>query len=279
MKNDKQKVMILAALGVVMVGVGAFSFMGGSEPAAPPATTKKQEPEAETTSHSETETGTSETTPGTSPETSPETVVKIDPETGKPVTSPVGAEGGQAAEGTVPTAPPEINVLVDPEAVRVAQLSARDPFNGVRWDPMERIRPVSQPSNPTPPRTSTTRRPGSLGGKPITVPPFPVDGTDGLNPISGGGQIGTTPGGMPTIEEPPYKVNGIVRGANSAAIVTDGSGKQRIVRVGSNLDPDTKVLGVENGKMIVRYRGKIKTVSIDEAGANQKEGNKPPQNQ
>lgn len=43
--KDKQKVIILAVLGIVIVGVGAFQFLGGSSP-EPPKTAKKAEADA-----------------------------------------------------------------------------------------------------------------------------------------------------------------------------------------------------------------------------------------
>jgi hypothetical protein len=278
MKNDKQKMMILGALAVVMVGVGAFSFMGGSAPAPAPAA-KKPEPDAQNTSHAEGEqtptatATTTETDAGTATANSAETTIRIDPATGKPVVD----QGAPANTGIAPPAN-EINVLVDPEAVRVAQLPQRDPFNGTRWDPMENLRPTTPVVTPTqkPPKTRNSGyRPPRLGGDvgPLRIDPGDLTGP-GLNPIGENSGIS-----MPSVEEVPYKVNGIVRGANSAVIVTDGQGKQRIARVGSNLDPDTKVLGVENGKMVVRHRGKIKKVSIDDSGAAQKGSAKPPQNQ
>jgi len=275
--NDKNKMMILAALGVVLVGVGAFSFMGGGTPAPEPApTTKKEKPDASNTNYNEGEGATSgtategATTEGATAEGTP----AIDPNTGQPVVDP-NATGNAVAGGPV-----DVSVLVDPEAVRVSRLPQRDPFNGSRWDPMLDVKPVSQGDPPRPKPQPVVRngggRPPKLGGGgfvPIGVNP----GDIGLPGVGGAG--GNT-SGMPHVEDVQYKVNGIVRGANPAAVITDGSGKQRIVKVGSQLDPDTQVVGVENGRMILRHRGKIKSVSIDDAGASNKDGgNKPPQNQ
>lgn len=279
MKNDKNKVMILVALGVVMLGVGAFSFMGGSKPEPAPVT-KKSEPNAETTSQTQ---GEQEPTPTPTGGPVAEGTSTIDPATGEPVVNPNGNPNGTPTGDPKLGAPPEneVSVLVDPEAVRVAKLSLRDPFNGNRWDPMNDIKPVTQNATPPPqprPRSNGGSRPRPMGGQDFR--PLPVD-ANGLNPVGGGsGTIGSgNPGQMPNYDDVPYTVNGIVSGANSAAIVTDGQGKQRIVKVGSSLDPDTKVLGVENGKVIVRYRGKVKTISINNAGAPTTGGNKPPQNQ
>jgi hypothetical protein len=265
--NDKNKVMILAALGVVMVGVGAFSFMGGGTPAPEPtATTKKDKPAKNTNFEGE---GTAPTTTeGTATEGS---TAEVDPNTGQPVVDP-NATGNAVANG-----PADVSVLVDPEAVKVSRLPQRDPFNGSRWDPMLDVKPVTQGDPPRPKPQPTIRRPSPprlQGGGFVPMSPGPGDiGLPGIGGTGGGNA-------MPHVEDVQYKVNGIVRGANPAAVITDGSGKQRIVKVGSQLDPDTQVVGVENGRMILRHRGKIKSVSIDDAGASNKDGgNKPPQNQ
>lgn len=39
-------------------------------------------------------------------------------------------------------------------------------------------------------------------------------------------------------------------------VLQDDDGKQRLVRVGENLDPNTKVVSVEKGKVKVRAGGK-----------------------
>lgn len=274
MKNDKNKIMILAALGVVMVGVGAFNFLGGSPAPAPVQTSKKdKDAEPEQTSYEGSQgTATGNSAGPTGEATGEGTAVAVDPNTGKPVEDP------NATASTTPPGEMDVSVLVDPEAVRVSRLPSRDPFNGSRWDPMLEVKPVSSQGDPPRPRPTPRpsgggKRPTGLGGSGFA--PLGVgQGDIALPGVDGGG--GTT--AMPHVEDVPYKVNGIVRGANSAAVITDGSGKQRIVKVGTQLDENTRVVGVEKGRMILNHRGKIKTVSIDDAGAD-KGGNKPPQNQ
>lgn len=284
--------MILGALGVVMVGVGAFSFMGGGgAPEPAPVTTKKKEPAAQNTSETTTQ-PTTTTAPngenaGANPSGNPVAVTPTDP--GKPTGEETPGNGNPvaSAEGTANASSNVVNTLVDPALVAASALPVRDPFNGSRWDPMEAVQPTSNPvSTPTPRPTPKPKVSISKGGRRWTggggYTPFPVGDPGSLNGNANSGLpgVGTNPSGMPDIQEVPYKVNGIVSGRNSAAIVTDGSGKQRIVRVGSDLDPDTKVLGVENGQMIVRHRGKVKKISIADsakstpAGGGQSQQNK-----
>ena len=45
--NDKKKVIVLAALGAVLLGVGAFSMTGGGAPAPAPAEAAKEEQQSE----------------------------------------------------------------------------------------------------------------------------------------------------------------------------------------------------------------------------------------
>lgn len=85
-------------------------------------------------------------------------------------------------------------------------------------------------------------------------------------------------GPPPNYDEVPYKVNGVINGSRPAVVVSDSTGgSQRIVRVGSKLDAETEVIGIQRGKMIVRKHGKVKTISIEEGGA-LKEGGKSPEN-
>lgn len=65
MNNEKKKLVILGVLAVVVVGIGAFSFMGGSKPApaATESTTASTEPEPEATAEGD-PSQTSEALPG-----------------------------------------------------------------------------------------------------------------------------------------------------------------------------------------------------------------------
>lgn len=280
--KDKQKIMILAALGVVLIGASAFSFMGGGSPEPAPVTKKKAEPKAETTSETTvdpsttTSTGTGETGTPVRPSDPGKSTGEENP-TGGTIVNNTGTGVNETLDPNNPTRNPntapivekaEVSMLVDPALVAASALPARDPFNGARWDPMEAVKPAANNTPPvTNPNPSRPKYTGPRIGKGGTLQPYRFDpGT-----LQGSGQdplpnVGTNPNtGMPDIQQVPYKLNGVVSGSNSAAIVTDGSGKQRLVRVGSQLDPDTKLLGVENGEMVVRHRGKIKKISIEDS--------------
>lgn len=280
--KDKQKIMILAALGVVLIGASAFSFMGGGSPEPAPVTKKKVEPKAETTSETTvdpsttTSTGTGETGTPVRPSDPGKSTGEENP-TGGTIVNKTGTSVNETLDPNNPTRNPittptaakaEVSMLVDPALVAASALPARDPFNGARWDPMEAVKPAANNTppvtNPNPPRPRYSGPRISKGGG--IVPPINID--PGTLQGSGTGlpNVGTNPNtGFPDIQQVPYKLNGVVNGSNSAAIVTDGSGKQRLVKVGSQLDPDTKLLGVENGEMVVRHRGKIKKISIEDS--------------
>ncbi len=277
--KDKQKIMILAALGVVLVGASAFSFMGGGSPEPAPVTTKKAEPKAENTSETTVEPTTTESGGIPAKPTDPgRNTGEENHNGGIVVNNNSGTNVNETLDPNNPTRNPnlapssaknEVSMLVDPALVAASALPARDPFNGARWDPMEVVKPVpnnaTPVTNPNPPRPKYTGPRIAKGGR--TIPPYQFD--PGTLQGSGNGQlpdVGTNPNtGMPDIQQVPYRLNGVVSGSNSAAIVTDGAGKQRLVRVGSQLDPETKLLGVQNGEMIVRHRGKIKKISIEDS--------------
>lgn len=293
--NDKKKVMILAALGVILLGAGGYSLLGGGSAPAPAPTVKHTPKEGDPTTTADIKTsdpGEGATSGAATEGTKPDATKSPAGEAGTATVGPDGKPLAAVPDGTKPggpvtkgapdgTAPVEASTspLVDPALVAAAKLPVRDPFNGARWDldaiaRAKQEKPVSAP-NPAP---NTVRRPKLMGNKPISFPPMGVDpgqlqGT--LPNVGQGGQVG-----MPSIDDVPYTVTGVVRGSHPAVVVKDGSGNQRIVQVGHKLDADTEVLGVARGKMIVRHRGKVKTISIEDAGAApNKGGAKPPQNQ
>jgi hypothetical protein len=293
--NDKKKVMILAALGVILLGAGGYSLLGGGSAPAPAPTAKHTPKEGEATATADIKTsgpgeGAATGTPtpdATKPATTTESGnAAIGPDGTKSATAPVPdgtkpGPDGKPQTGTPGANPSEgsVSLLVDPALVAAAKLPVRDPFNGTRWDLDSIARAKQEKQVPTPNTVpNTVRRPKSMGSKPFSMPPMGVDpgqlqGT--LPNVGQGGQVG-----MPSIDDVPYTVTGVVRGSHPAVVVKDASGNQRIVQVGHKLDADTEVLGVARGKMIVRHRGKVKTISIEDAGAApNKGGTKPPQNQ
>lgn len=266
--NDKKKLMIIGALTVVMLGVGAFQFMGGSaqpEPVSKGTTTKN---DAKLTAVSDTETAPKVSSPGgNGPKEVTQNSVTTDPDVAK---SPEGTDTGVSIEASA-------EMVVDPMLVAAAKLSPRDPFDGVTWDLEKQAqiatKPVSTPNYSKPTPGPRIRRPGGMDGQ---LRPFPVGSGEILPDVTGTG--GQPNGQMPSYDDVPYKVNGVINGSRPAVVVSDSTGgSQRLVRVGSKLDAETEVIGIQRGKMIVRKHGKVKTISIEEGGA-PKEGGKSPEN-
>jgi hypothetical protein len=53
-----------------------------------------------------------------------------------------------------------------------------------------------------------------------------------------------------------YKVVGLIGGVRPAAMVEDSAGNQKLVLVGSAIDGDSRVKGVESDTVTIEYRGK-----------------------
>ncbi len=259
--NDKKKMMIIAALAVIMLGVGAFQFMGGSAKPEPVAKGTKTPPKLTTVSDPQT------TPHATTPD--PSGAINQDLTA---VTSGNGTANGEVKTETG-NGEAAVEMTVDPMLVAVERLSPRDPFNGVAWDLEATARTASQPvSTPTPrPQPVAIRRPRGLGSQ--TRPWEPGTGDIKLSGVGGGNEVAQQ---MPVYDEVPYKVTGVINGSRPAVVVSDNAGgSQRLVRVGSKLDPDTEVIGIQRGKMIVRKHGKVKTISIEEGAPAKAGGNSP----
>jgi len=227
--DDKKKIAALAALFIVMIGVGAFQFIksGSPEAPAPKAATEPQ------TASAKTEKVASETDP--SGKQADEHAEKTE-----------NADKADKAE--------ETKTEVDPALVAAARLGKRDPFDGRQWD-KSLVRPDNTPAPPTiaPPIQRPKR---SISGQ------LPFDPTKvGVLPEGGGPAI--TPGGkLPNLDEFPYTVSGTILGDRPCVVVTDTEGKQKVVPVGGSIDGDSQVLSISKGKVTVRHRGKTKTFSV-----------------
>jgi hypothetical protein len=82
------------------------------------------------------------------------------------------------------------------------------------------------------------------------MPPMPIEG---LLPGPNG-----QPTGPAVVPEPPfgYSVSGVIVGQHPAAVFTDAQGNQRLVQLGGSLDAETKVIGIEKGKVTVKHGSK-----------------------
>lgn len=208
--KDKQKIIVLAVLGVVIVGIGAFQFMGGGSP-EPAKTSKKAES-----------------------------------------AKPKSSEDPAMDEKKV-----ELTKLI------TGSLPARDPFRPASLEPEPNTvatttppAPTQPPAAPTSPRTP---RPSPMAGGIAPMNPMgslPAAMPNGMTgPV--GGAVAVQPGApLRQPGEPGYSVAGVVIGEQRMVVLQDDDGKQRLVRVGENLDPNTKVVSVEKGKVKVRAGGK-----------------------
>lgn len=205
--KDKKKLMIVAILAVVVLGVGAFQFMGGSGN-TPPASSDKKKP-------------------------------------------------AQATDAPATDAPKNPGVA--------QPLAERDPF----------AVPKSAEPTPTAPPPTTPQPNNVPHGHMVRntehVPPVEIDGqlpsaVPGAGPAGPTGPIG--PGGNQAIvkAEPEfsYKVVGVMVGSKPCAVFADSQGNQRLVPLGGSIDSNTKVVGIEKGKVTVRSGSK--TLHFDMGG-------------
>lgn len=175
---------------------------------------------------------------------------------------PPAAEKKESKAEETPKAAEEEKPDVKNPAYAMA-LPQRDPFKQPSLASTEPAPPTATPA-PTPPpaanRPNRVRRPG--GGRDISIPPFPIDNSGSLPgavsappPLPGtlgGGSVALTPT-EPTMS---YSVSGVIVGRRPAAVFTDGQGNQRLIPLGGSLDGDTKVVGIEKGKVTISHRGK-----------------------
>ncbi len=145
-------------------------------------------------------------------------------------------------------------------------LPPRDPFETPKElmpTPTPTPQPPQQPQNPRTthegrPIRNTEHMPVAIGGQ---LPDAMGNGGP-MGPIGPGTQA-------PHIEATPaYSVVGIMIGAHPVAVFADSQGNQRLVPLGGSLDADTKVTGIEKGKVTLRFRGK--TLRLDLGNPNAK---------
>lgn len=231
MKDDKKKMMILGVLALVMIAVGAFSFMGGGGAAATTEVVATTETPTDGTAGDGTEAG---------------------------VEGEEGAEGIEGVEGEEGSLPSEAD-----GALALMPLPVRDPFtvpagldDRIQAAPPAPVQqnpaPVSQSSNPQPPAMHA-------GNAPLTPP------MGGGLPSFGEGNEVSLP---PVVAKPQYTVKGIILGTKPLAVFEDGDGNQKLVSVGGSVDGDTRVVAIDKGRVTVSYKGKQHTLVIEEEARN-----------
>jgi hypothetical protein len=145
--------------------------------------------------------------------------------------------------------------------VALAPLPGRDPFDGSRYMPKpEQPKPVTQTPEPKPERAEPRLpAPPRLSGG--FAPVGPAMGT--LPSTGGSAPIAVAPGAkLEHADDFNYTVSGVILGEKSAAVFTDDKGNQRLIPLGGSLDGDSRLIGVERGKVTVRHRGKNKTFTV-----------------
>lgn len=191
--DDKKKLIVVVALAIVILAVGAFQLTGsGSTPDAP-ATEKKPAAKKEATE----------------------------------------TQGPKNAEVATP-------------------LAMRDPFlSGTLPGAIETTPPAPpvETSRPTP-------QPRPLpGGVPIDL--------SGVGPLPNA-EIGVQPAGAEPVKVDVfgYTLAGIVLGNHPAALFADGAGNQKLVREGSSIDGDARLISISRGKVTVSHRGKTLSITL-----------------
>lgn len=248
MNNDKKKILILGALGLVLVAVGAFSFMGGGSGGGSVVASTHSDKVSKGESTGSSQAGES-TSSGTEAGQS-----------GKPLPATGGtAEGG--GTNTDPATPDNATGATpeNPGALSATPFAPRDPFLVPSTYAMNvPAPPPAQPAPPKEPKVEAPVRPGTNSGY------QPMDPMKGSLPAPG--QSGPT--GAPMVATPMYRVKGILLGAKPMAVFEDGSGNQKLVPLGGSVDGDTKVVAIEKGKVRVSHKGKEHTLTIDEEARN-----------
>ncbi len=149
----------------------------------------------------------------------------------------VKKDGGETPEG--------------PKNADVANpLAMRDPFSpGQLPGAME----TAPPLDPTP----TPRPPRPMRG----VPPIDLSEVGTLP----NAEIGIRPEGSgepAKVDVFGYSLAGIVLGAHPAALFADGTGNQKLVREGSPIDGDARLISIARGRVTVSYRGKKLSITL-----------------
>ncbi|MBS1708915.1 MAG: hypothetical protein JSS65_09365 [Armatimonadetes bacterium] len=130
---------------------------------------------------------------------------------------------------------------------------ARDPFAIPSGVPEIAVTPPA-PQAPVP--GADTHAPA-----PRQQRPKPLGGGDSIPPWTPPTQgAGAAPG--PIV--PRFRVKGALVGQKPVVVVEDSSGNQRLVPVGGELEPGTRITSIEKGQVTVSEHGKSKTMPIGE---------------
>ncbi len=147
------------------------------------------------------------------------------------------------------------------EKLVAGALPQRDPFMPAVL-PIDPSTKTVDPKQPEPPKPNASRNRGgtnrfATGGGQSMPPMDPMGGLP-----SATGDIGMQPG-QPLRQpgESGLTVSGTVTGNHPVAVLKDENGNQRVVALGGQIDPDTRVVGIEKGKVTIERKGKRQTLS------------------
>ncbi|MGV3618030.1 MAG: type II secretion system protein N [Fimbriimonas sp.] len=217
--------MVLAALGVVILGVGAFQMMPQDAPAPAPKASGWKPPVAEA--------------PKVEPARNPTVVASLARR--DPFDVPDYAKEKTPGEKTIPEVPIKPGVLPAP-----------------RFD-----EGVPAESKRRPGRRPNRRLSGRLPESGFTAEDYaPLPDTElkvePVRPPAGDGKPSTP---APEAVKPPeptfdYTLNGVIMGRRPAAVLRDKQGNQRLVTAGGMIDGEATLIEVRPGAAIVDVRGK-----------------------
>lgn len=265
MKNN-QKTLIVIALAVVLVGVGAFTILpslAGPAPAPVVATKAPAKPPV-------TEPGAKTADPkaiGDKPATAKDAALPTPPKASDPM-APAPTDGKTPID---PTKPVDGKGAVQPKPDESSKL--RDPFakpsnvSGVSSDVTMRAPAATTPKPASMEGTPSMPAAPRSGKQPWLQPLSPSGGSlpsAGGAPLPMGGNPGSRNGAPAFKSNPRYKLKGVLQGAVSVAVLEDADGNERMVRIGEQCDADTKVTGISRGRITVQEKGKDKTLVIEE---------------
>jgi len=260
---DKKKGLILGALALVLVGIGAFTMLGGEEPK------KESKPKSKVSKKTKASSETKLVKGGSDSKPSGEVkgVPKIsDLDVNSPDSAP-NLENGASKQPDDPS-------LASMEHSGLSPMAKRDPFavppEGVPAKP-EPAKPIastnstSAPNKPAPAPMGGVRAGIAKAEALPEVAPMPVPG----GPIAMGGPSADAHG-KPNLKsapaaynenEVPFSVDGVVVGDRPVAVLADAEGNRRVVKVGARIG-DGEVVRISKSGVFVRRNGKVVALKI-----------------
>lgn len=186
----------------------------------------------------------------------------------------IGAFQFTKGSGDVPVAEPkpEVAKTSDQEKLEGKESKTKNPMYALALSARDPFRPapfsVSTPEDATPVAPPATAPAKTPGGKTAPLPDV-MGGV--LPPMMPGGELPrvgeTDPQLPPPLPKPSFQgtLIGVVVGAQSAAVFRLGT-SERIVTVGSELEPGVRLLSVSPRRAVLRFHGQILTLNLrDEA--------------